>query len=569
MADLKWWQKAVFYQIYPRSFADDNGDGVGDFQGIITRLNYLHNLGIDAIWLSPHYPSPFLDCGYDISDYTAVGPEYGSLADFRLFLEEAHRRNIHVVLDLVLNHTSNQHPWFEASKASLNNLKRDWYIWHEGQDGQPPNNWQSVFGGSAWELDPQTGQYYYHFFLKEQPDLNWHNPEVKQAMWEAVRFWLDLGVDGFRLDAISAIYEHPDLPNHLAPDIDDGLAQILQPPGDGQHEANFENFKLLFAHQIHQPGLHDLMQELRILVDSYPSDRVLVGEAEEIDFYGAGDNEVHLVFNFPLMRTSRLTPTHIRANQLERLAALPSGAWPCNTLGNHDLARVWSHFGDGQHNDALARLHLALLLTLWGTPFLYYGEEVGMTNLELTTLDQFRDTFVINLYQRLLKSKDVPPAQALQIAAHITRDRARTPMQWDDTANAGFSASTVQTWLPVNPNYATGVSVAVQESEPQSLLNFYKQMLRLRRATPALVAGSYRALHSQSETYLAFLRHDAATNQTCLVVLNFSSEAQTVTFDLDTYQLRQLFSSHPRANLAGPSNQVALAPFEVFVAELT
>lgn len=560
MDSLKWWQKAVFYQIYPRSFADGNDDGIGDFQGMTAHLDYLRDLGVDAIWLSPHYPSPFLDCGYDISDYTDVAPEYGSLQDFTVFLNAAHTRGLRVILDLVLNHTSDQHPWFQASRVSRDNPKRDWYIWRDGQDGGPPNNWASIFGGSAWELDPLTGQYYYHAFLKEQPDLNWRNPAVKQAMWDMVRFWLDLGVDGFRLDAIATVFEHPDLPNH---------ALDLSP--EAIFNANMLDmaaYQQLMRFQIQQPGLHELMQELRGLVDEYPGERVLVGEDEDVAFHGAGDDELHLVFNFPLMRAERLTPAHIRANQAVRLAELPPGAWPCNTLGNHDTPRVWSRYGDGVHDAALARLHLALMLTLKGTPFLYNGEEIGMADLELTHLSEIRDTAAINQYQVMITRLGFSPEAALREAIRTTRDRCRSPLQWSDAPNAGFSPAGVQTWLPVHPNSAEGVNVAAQEGAPHSLLQFYRRLLRLRRATPALVGGDYHALHPHSQDYLAFLRHDETAAQTCLVLLNFSDEEQTVIFDLPDHQPRLLFSSADRADQPLALDWLALAPFEVLIAEL-
>ncbi len=568
MYTLKWWQQAVFYQIYPRSFADGNGDGIGDFPGMISKLDYLHNLGIDAIWLSPHYPSPFLDCGYDISDYTSVGAEYGSLADFTTFLHEAHARGIRVILDLVLNHTSNQHPWFLESRSSLTNPKRDWYMWHDGKDDGPPNNWVSGFGGSAWEYDAITEQYYYHFFIKEQPDLNWRNPEVKQAMWDAVRFWLDLGVDGFRLDAIATIFEDPNLPDATASMTDvELLCASVAAATDEEWQGLYEQYQQLIRFQIQQPGIHELMQELRTLVDEYPGDRVLVGEEEDIAYYGTGDNELHLVFNFPLMRVGRLTPANIRANQAMRLAELPPSAWPCNTLGNHDVSRVRSAFGDGHHDAELARLHLALGLLLKGTPFLYNGEEIGMTNLELIDLSQFRDTPAISQYQMMTHLCGMSAAEALKAVAVSTRDRARSPMQWRDAPNGGFSPAGVSTWLPVNPNYAAGVNVAAQEDDPASLLNFYRRMLRLRRSTPALTAGDYQALHPQSEAYFTFLRRDPHTEQTCLVVLNFSSEAQTSTRDLGGKQPRLLFSSHAHDQPLTP-DRLDFAPFEIFVAEL-
>lgn len=561
MAALKWWQQAVFYQIYPRSFADSNGDGIGDFGGLLARLDYLHGLGIDAIWLSPHYPSPFLDCGYDISDFTAVGPEYGSLEDFGHFLQAAHARGIRVILDLVLNHSSDQHPWFTQARSSRNHPKRDWYVWHDpAPDGGPPNNWASIFGGSAWTYDVESGQYYYHAFLPEQPDLNWRNPMLKAAMWDAMRFWLDLGVDGFRLDAIATVFEHPELPNHTLPVNADAILDANQLPLD-------EYWQLL-RFQLKQPGLHELMQELRTLIDSYPGERVLVGEDEDVAFHGTCDDELHLVFNFPLMRAERLTPAHIRANQELRLATLPAGAWPCNTLGNHDTPRSWSRYGDGLHDAALARLHAALLLTLRGTPFLYYGEELGMANLALSDVRQLRDTAAINQYRRLIERHGTTAPAALHEVLVNTRDCCRSPMQWSDAPHAGFSLAESTPWLPLHPNYRDGVHVAAQASNPSSLLGFYQRMLALRRTTPALIRGDYQVVAPEHEAYLAFLRHDAATAQTCLVVLNFSNEWQLVRSDLPKRQARLRFSSAPRNEQLLDLQSLSVAPFEVVVAEL-
>lgn len=559
MTERKWWQRAVFYQIYPRSFADGNGDGIGDFAGMIAKLDYLQALGIDAIWLSPHYPSPFLDCGYDIADYTAVAPEYGTLADFKAFLTGAHARGIRVVLDFVLNHSSDQHAWFQESWASRTNSKRDWYIWRDGRAGGPPNNWASIFGGSAWEYDSVTDQYYYHAFLKEQPDLNWRNPQLKRAMWEAARFWLDLGVDGFRLDAIGTIFEHPDLPDHT---LARSANEILD--ANAMHK---EEYAQLLAYQLKQPGLHELMQELRALVDAYPGDRVLLGEDQDVAFHGNGD-ELHLVFNFPLLETTRLTPAHIRANQARRLAELPPGAWPCNTLGHHDAPRLWSRFGDGVNNDALARLHVALLLTMKGTPFLYNGEEIGMADLELTSIEQFRDTAAIKQYQVLTTQFGQAPAAALQAVIASTRDRCRSPLQWSSAPNGGFSPAGVATWLPVHTNHAVGVNVADQESDPASLLNFYRRLLRLRRTTPALIDGDYQVVNEQNDEVLTFVRHDTATGQRCLVLLNFSAQTQPVRLDLGTNQARLLFSSSDQASQTVDLRIIQLEPFAILIAEL-
>lgn len=522
MTSRKWWQKAVFYQIYPRSFADGNGDGIGDLPGIIGKLDYLRDLGIDAIWLSPHYPSPLFDCGYDISDYTGVAPEYGSLDDFRRFLDGAHRRGIRVILDLVLNHTSDRHPWFQESASSRDNPKADWYVWREGRAGGPPNNWQSTFGGSAWEYVLARDQYYYHFFFKQQPDLNWHNPDVKEAMFSAVRFWLDLGVDGFRLDAIGTLFEHPDMPDHPVPMTVGQLRHLGESARTDEERAECGRlWNAMFQYQHSRPEVHDLMRELRALVDTYPGDRVLVGEDDNLTYCREG--ELHMVFNFPLMRTERLTPAWIRRNQRERLRALakisPDG-WPANTLGNHDSPRVYNRYGDGVHDAELARLHLTLLLTLRGTPFLYNGEEIGMTDLMLMDIGQFRDVLGIWFYQEQVEKLGVPPDIALERAARLTRDKCRTPMQWANAPRGGFCPPGVDPWLPVNPNYAQGVNVADQDGDPASLLNFYRRALRMRRGTPALMEGEYVPLAPKAKDYLAFLRR--TEDQTCLVVLNFS-----------------------------------------------
>jgi alpha-glucosidase len=567
MANLKWWQSAVFYQIYPRSFADGNGDGIGDFPGMTAKLDHLRDLGVDAVWLSPHFPSPQADCGYDISDYSGVAPEYGTLADFKAFVEAAHDRGLRVILDLVLNHSSDQHPWFLESRAGRDSPKRDWYIWRDGKDGGPPNNWISIFGGSAWELDPATGQYYYHYFLKEQPDLNWRNPEVKRAMWDAVRFWLDMGVDGFRLDAIATVFEHPDLPDHTATLSQAELYRMFDAAQtDAERRQLFEEFKKLIFYQVQQPGVHELMQDLRALLDTYPGDRVLVGEDEEVAYHGSGDDELHLVFNFPLLRVQRLTPAHIRVNQALRLAELPPGAWPCNTLGNHDSPRAWSRYGDRANDAALARLHLALMLTLKGTPFLYNGEEIGMADLELTDLSQVRDTMALSQYRSLLADLGMTPEKAFQVVVEITRDRCRSPMQWANAPNAGFSPAGVNTWLPVHQNYTQGVNVAEQAGDPNSLLSFYRRLLALRRATPALIAGEYTVLHQDAEDYLAFTRTTA--EQTVLVALNFSERPQTLALAPEQSRTRMLFSSATRPSANDNPAQLVLAPFEVYIAEI-
>ena len=565
---LKWWQRAVFYQIYPRSFADANGDGIGDLAGVIAKLDYLLNLGIDAIWLSPHYPSPQFDCGYDIADYTGVDPAYGTLDDFRRLLDEAHARDIRIITDLVLNHTSHQHPWFRESRSGRENPRRDWYIWRDGVDGGPPNDWLSTFDGSAWEYDPATGQYYYHFFFKQQPDLNWRNPEVKQAMFDAVRFWLDMGVDGFRLDALGTIFEDPRMP-----DQGSGLTLMelrrrgMQAQTEEEQRAAGELWEHAFRYQIDLPEVHGLMKELRSVVDEY-DERVLVGETEDISYYGDGTDELHMVFNFPLMWQERLRPAATRENQRERLAALPPAAWPCNTLGNHDSPRVYNRFGDGKNDGALARLSLAVVLCLRGTPFLYYGEEIGMVDLILDDISQFRDLLGVWIYNSLQNEMGLPPEEAIKSAALNSRDRNRTPMQWGRSANAGFSPPGVETWLPVHPNHDRGVNVADQLDDPKALLNFYRALLRLRRENPALAAGAFLPLSQDNDdNLLVFLRQ--VETQVCLVVLNFSARTSILRLDPGAPRRgRVLFSTHRPAGGELALEGRVVEPFEILICKV-
>ncbi len=567
MTTLKWWQTALFYQIYPRSFADGNGDGIGDFKGITEKLDYLKDLGIEGIWLSPHFPSPNWDCGYDVSDYCNVAPEYGSLADFKNFLAEAHARNMKVILDLVLNHTSDEHPWFLESKSSRDNPKADWYVWAD----TPPNNWQSCFDGEAWTYAPERDQYYYHYFMKQQPDLNWRNPAVKQAMWDAVRFWLDLGVDGYRLDALGTIYEDPALTPHTVPMNLAELRRFSETAKTPEEKALAEKYWFdMFKNQWGGPQLHDLMKELRSVIDEYDGDRMLVGEDDNIDYMGDGNNELHLVFNFPLMRTEKITPAHIRKNQKERTARLdklPTRGWACNTLGNHDCSRVYTRFGDGLHDAELARVNAALVLTLRGTPFFYNGEEIGMTDTPITDPAKLRDTMASWYYQQLVEELNIDPAEAAQRAGEMTRDKNRTPMHWNNSANGGFSPVNVETWLPVNPNYAEGVNVRDQHDNPDSLLNYYKKLIRVRKQTPVLVAGEYKPVHEKSQDYFAFLRY--TSEQTVLVVLNYSPEHHELKFNLAGKKTAHiLFSSAGRSKKDEALTHLSLGAFEVLIAEL-
>ena len=558
-----WWQTAVFYQIYPRSFADGNGDGIGDFHGITERLDHLRDLGIGAIWLSPHFPSPFRDCGYDVADYRDVAPEYGGMEAFQKFLAAAHERGIRVVLDLVLNHTSVEHPWFVESASSLTNPKRDWYIWHEGCDGAEPNNWYSGFGGSAWEKHPATGQYYYHFYLKEQPDLNWRNPEVKAAMWDMVRHWLRMGVDGFRLDAVTTIFEDPDLRDHQA-DIDDReltrrFAGIRSPEDFAEV---MKVHDVMFAGQVELPGLHELLRELRQIVDEFP-DRVLIGESANLSYHGNGTDELHMVFNFPLMHSQPFKPADVLANQQERLPKIPQGAWPCNTLGNHDSGRSFSRLSETANPDAHARLSLALMLTLPGTPVLYYGDEIGMTDLLLHDPATIRDLYVFQVYPEFAPGNTLTPEDALKMA-RFTRDRCRTPMQWSSGPVAGFSPGEVVPWLPVNPNHRDGINVQSQTANPGSLLEFYRNVITLRRNTPALLDGEFEMLEGAASSDCLIFRRRRQNGACCVVALNFSAGTQAMPAVEGLGNARVLFSEAPERLPQQPeSASRALSPFEI------
>jgi alpha-glucosidase len=452
-----WWQGGIIYQIYPRSFMDANGDGTGDLAGILARLPYLKWLGVDAVWISPIFPSPMADFGYDVADYTDVDPLFGTLEDFDRLLRALHRSGIRVVLDYVPNHTSDRHPWFLESRRSRDNARRGWYIWRDpAPDGGVPNNWRSEFGGSAWAWDATTGQYYLHTYLEEQPDLNWHHPDVQQAMLEVLRFWFDRGVDGFRIDALRQVGKDPLLRDN--------------PPNPDWRPAQGERHRLLPIHSADRPETLDIVRRIREVADSY-ADRVLIGELwvtiERLMAY-YGRQGLHLPFNFHLITTPWNAPA-VSALIDRYEAALPEGAWPNWVLGNHDRSRIASRVGRAQ-----ARVAAMLLLTLRGTPTLYNGDEIGMCDVEI-------------------------PAEAVRDPAgryapgHEGRDPERTPLQWDPSPHAGFSSRTP--WLPLAPDYQT-VNVALQRRDPQSMLSLHRALIAIRRATPALVIGAYRLLYA-------------------------------------------------------------------------
>ena len=505
-----WWREGVFYQIYPRSYQDSNGDGVGDLRGIIQRLDHLNgtesSLGIDAIWLSPFYPSPMADFGYDVSDYTDVDPIFGSLADADQLLGEAHQRGIRVIVDLVPNHTSDRHPWFAASRSSRSDPKRDWYVWADpAKNGGPPNNWRAVFGKkrAAWTLDPATGQYYLHHFLPQQPDLNWWNEDVRHAMDEVLRFWLNRGADGFRVDVAHSLVKDERLRNN--------------PRFRIRGHRNPMNWDLEEAHEIHR--------RWRRVLDSYP-ERMAVGEVfphglkRLVRYYG-NDDELHMPFNFQFLEQPwRAESFRGVVEQWESL--LPHHAWPDYTLSNHDRSRAATRYGLDR-----ARAAAMMLMTLRGTPFIYYGEEIGMTDVP------------------------IPAERVVDVAE---RDPERTPMQWDASTNAGFSSG--DPWLPMARD-AARVNVAAQRDDPRSLFSFYRRLLRVRRGSLALRVGRYRSLPSARGVY-AFERQ--ADDERLIVALNFTGTERDLTLPSARNEL-VLSTSHERAALPG-GTRVALSPDE-------
>ena len=483
--DEHWWRHSIFYQIYPRSFQDSNADGVGDVAGIIRRLPYLLELGVDAVWLSPIFPSPMADFGYDISDYTGVDPLFGTIEDFDALISAAHGSSLKVILDLVPNHTSSQHPWFVESRSSRDNPKRDWYIWRDPRpDGSAPNNWLSEFGGSGWEYDATTGQYYYHAFLAQQPDLNWRNPAVREAIYDVMRFWLRTGVDGFRVDVIWHLIKDAEFRDN--------------PPNPNFYEGRPPHEKILTQYSTDQPEVHDVIAQMRRVTDEFGS-RVLIGEIylplhRLVAYYGNDLAGAQMPFNFALLSTLW------SARSVERIIAdyehaLPVGAWPNWVLGNHDRPRVASRVGREQ-----ARVAAMLLLTLRGTPTLYYGDEIGMHQVAIAP-EQVRDPF----------EKNVP-------GIGVGRDGCRTPMQWDATAFAGFSTTTP--WLPLADDF-THENVVNLAADERSILHLYKALIDLRKKLPPLQSGEYVPIAAEGDLLL----YRRQSGETAIVIaLNLGAE---------------------------------------------
>lgn len=529
ISDRAWWQRGVIYQIYPRSFQDSNGDGIGDLPGIIARLDYLQWLGVDAIWLSPIYPSPMADFGYDISDFTGIDSAFGTLRDFDELVAQAHARGLKVILDFVPNHTSDRHPWFLESRRDRNSTRRDWYVWRDPSPGsRPPNNWLSEFGGSAWEHDPRTAQYYYHAFLKEQPDLNWRNPAVQRAMHAVLRFWLERGVDGFRIDVV----------HHLLEDA----AFRDNPPNPEFEQGMRPSHALLRTYTVDQPELQAIIADIRRVVDRYP-DKLLIGEIHLpmerlMAYYGVELSGIHLPFNFNLIGAP-WSATVLRDLIATYEAALPPGAWPNWVLGNHDTSRIASRIGA-----AGARLAAMLLLTLRGTPTMYYGDELGMEDVPIPH-ERVQDPF----------ERNVP-------GIGVGRDPARTPMRWLPGYRAGFTSG--EPWLPLGEALVE-CNVEGQTRDASSMLLFYRRLLALRRAEPCLAVGDYADIPCD-ETCLAYTRSYA--ERCLLVMLNFSDSNRRIPLARDVWKGRLIFSSYVSRAAETFTAGVPLAPAEGVVIEI-
>jgi len=547
----EWWRHAVIYELYPRSFQDSNGDGVGDLKGITSRLDYLHDLGIDAIWITPMYPSPGIDYGYDISDYVSIDPLYGTMEDFDKLVAEAKKRDIRILMDYVINHTSDQHKWFLESRSSRDNPKRDWYVWRDPAPGapqakgdsgkdpnRPPNNWQSWFGHSAWTWDEKTRQYYYHYFYVEQPDLNWRNPEVHKAMDGVLDFWMQRGVAGFRIDAVSRLYEDPQMRD--------------DPYLPGHNAYGDRNIQHKYTDDL--PEVHDVLKEVRKVVDKYPGNPILVTEADEPNvealtkMYGNAD-EVELPMDFQIADVNELSAPRFRKlfHEIENNSA---HGQPEYFFSNHDQPRQWDRYGDGEHNDQIAKLMAVLELTTRGTPQMYYGEELGMRTTDPTRVEDVHD-----------------PIGKLGWPKEKGRDGERTPMQWDSTPQAGFTTVS-KPWLPIPPT-STKYNVETESKDPDSIFNTYKRLLSLRKTEPALRDGAQIGINNDDQNVFAFLRSTGDAN--IVVALNMSSRPQKIALDWKSpgvtgTKLVPLYSSP--AITTSTENRVELPPFAAFVAKI-
>ena len=549
-----WWKEAVAYQIYPRSFMDSNGDGIGDLNGIILKLDYLKALGIDVIWVSPFYKSPNDDCGYDISDYKDIMDEFGTMEDFDRLLEEVHKRGMKLIADLVINHTSDEHPWFIESRSSVDHPKRDWYIWRDGKNGAEPNNWESIFSGSAWEYDENTGQYYMHLFSKKQPDLNWENAEVREALYEMVNWWLDKGIDGFRVDAISHIKK------------EEGLTDMPNP-----HALKYVSS---FDKHMNVEGIHPLLADLKAnTFDKY--DIMTVGEANGVKiedahlWVGEEEGKFNMVFQFEhlgLWKDNGDQGTDVR--QLKKILTkwqkgLEGVGWNALYIENHDLARIVSTLGDDQNYWKESATSLGMMYFMMkGTPFIYQGQEIGMTNVQFDKVEDYQDVQSTGLYYSKLE-QGMSHEDIMEIIWATARGNSRTPMQWNDGANSGFTTGTP--WLAVNPNYQT-INVEAQEEDPDSILNFYKEMIALRKSEDIFVYGTYDLVFEDHQEIYAYTR--TLGEKRVLILCNLTNKQTSINLEKITVSTDQLLLSNIPVEEHESIQELTLKPFEARIYSL-
>lgn len=549
-----WWKEAVAYQIYPRSFMDSNGDGIGDLNGIILKLDYLKALGIDVIWVSPFYKSPNDDCGYDISDYKDIMDEFGTMEDFDRLLEEVHKRGMKLIADLVINHTSDEHPWFIESRSSVDHPKRDWYIWRDGVNGVEPNNWESIFSGSAWEYDENTGQYYMHLFSKKQPDLNWENAEVREALYEMVNWWLDKGIDGFRVDAISHIKK------------EEGLTDMPNP-----HALKYVSS---FDKHMNVEGIHPLLDDLKAnTFDKY--DIMTVGEANGVKiedahlWVGEEEGKFNMVFQFEhlgLWKDNGDQGTDVR--QLKKILTkwqkgLEGVGWNALYIENHDLARIVSTLGDDQNYWKESATSLGMMYFMMkGTPFIYQGQEIGMTNVQFDKVEDYQDVQSTGLYYSKLE-QGMSHEDIMEIIWATARGNSRTPMQWSHEANGGFTTGTP--WLAVNPNYQT-INVEAQEEDPDSILNFYKEMIALRKSEDIFVYGTYDLVFEDHQEIYAYIR--TLGEKRVLILCNLTNKQTSINLEKITVSTDQLLLSNIPVEEHESIQELTLKPFEARIYSL-
>jgi oligo-1,6-glucosidase len=561
MTNGAWWKECVVYQIYPRSFYDSNGDGIGDLRGILQKLDYLKELGIDVVWLCPVYKSPNDDNGYDISNYQDIMDEFGTLADWEELLAEMHKRDIKLVMDLVVNHTSDEHPWFQESRKSKDNPYRDFYIWRPAKDGHEPNNWRSFFGGSAWHYDEQTDEYYLRLFSKKQPDLNWETPHVREEIFKMMDWWLQKGIDGFRMDVINMLSKVPGLPD--APVVTNARYQF-----GGRYFVN-------------GPRLMEFLLEMKEKVLSQ-YDILTVGETpfvttqDAIKIANEETGALKMVFQFEHMDLTAETGAEIRVSKSSRLSDLKSvmsrwqkdlegRAWNSIYLGNHDQPRSVSQFGDdGRYRVESAKLLATFIHMLQGTPYVYQGDEIGMTNVAFESIEDYRDVGTRNMYKEAVEEKGIDPVQALKVVHARSRDNARTPMQWDSSQQAGFS--TGAPWIKVNPNYKE-INVAEALANPDSVFHYYKKLIQLRKENPVIVYGSYDLILASHEEIYAFTR--TLDEDRLLVILNFSPNTPRFHLPDDlTFTSAELLISNYNVNPDEKIQEFTLHPYEARVYRL-